>query len=361
MKYGVGIPHGGSGARQIGRGIKQGVAAARASLAETAVPEAAAAAEAPASAAVPAEPPTPVTAPTDEALVHLYSVETDPAKRAALQAQLVDRGLMNQPAAAAPETNPYRGYSQDALQKVYAIEPDAAKRTLIEQAARDRNLTLLNREGRRATAAVPETGFTEPPGPSLTQDDALMLHYLGETDPASASVETIGIARKLAADNPELLNRLRAGEGATEPISSPPTPAAPSRPGRATDQRRAAATASAHGNPGAGRPRCQEAAARCRPPSQLRAAAAAALARWRDLTRTRISRRLPARHTPHRRATTGRSSRQKPGSSSNTSRRRRRTSQPLPHPRHRRPRPRRSRLNRSATSCAVSKPRGRLS
>ena len=174
-----------------------------------------------------AEPPTPVTAPTDEALVHLYSVETDPAKRAALQAQLVDRGLMNQPAAAAPETNPYRGYSQDALQKVYAIEPDAAKRTLIEQTARDRNLTLLNREGRRATAAVPETGFTEAPGPSLTQDDALMLHYLGETDPASAGVETIGIARKLAADNPELLNRLRAGEGTTEPIAAPPTPAAP--------------------------------------------------------------------------------------------------------------------------------------
>ena len=70
---------------------------------------------------------------------------------------------------------------------------------------------------------MPETGTAEVRGPSLTSDDALMLRYLGETDPLAADVETIGIARKLAVDNPELLRRLRAGE--TEPIVAPPTPA----------------------------------------------------------------------------------------------------------------------------------------
>lgn len=225
VKYGFGIPTAAAGAKQIVGGLRKGAAAARASFAETAP---AVAPEVPgAGFAVPKEPP--IAGPTDEALVHLYSVETDPVKRGALETQLVDRGLMNKPAEpgappqVAPEANPYRGYSQNALQKVYAIEPDVTKRALIEQAARDRNLTLLSREGRRATAAVPETGATEARGPSLTQDDALMLRYLGETDPSAATAETIGIARKLAVDNPELLRRLRAGE--TEPVVTAPTPA----------------------------------------------------------------------------------------------------------------------------------------
>jgi hypothetical protein len=224
LKYAVELPSVYKGARQVGRGLKKGVAAARASFAETATPEAPVAPETPA--AAPAGPP--VTGPTDEALVHLYSVETDPAKRSALQAELVNRGLMNQPAepgaVVAPEANPYRGYSQGALQRVYALEQDAAKRALIEQAARDRNLTLLSREGRRATAAVPETGYVEPRGPSLTQDDVLMLRYLGEADPFSVDAETIGIARQLAAEKPELLYRLRA-TGTTEPFVTPSTPA----------------------------------------------------------------------------------------------------------------------------------------
>ena len=222
VKYGFGIPTAAAGAKQIVGGLKAGVEAARASFAETAP---AAATEAGAGFAVPKEPP--ITAPTDEALVHLYSVETDPVKRSALQAELIDRGLMKaEPAATvAPEANPYRDYSQNALQRVYALERDATKRALIEQAARDRNLTLLNREGRRASVTVPETGAAEARGPSLTQDDALMLRYLGETDPLQADAETIGIARKLAADNPELLAKLRAAGSAPEPLVSQPTPA----------------------------------------------------------------------------------------------------------------------------------------
>jgi GNAT superfamily N-acetyltransferase len=208
------------GGRQIGRGLKKGVAAARASYAETAP-----------TVAPPAEPaarPTagPAGAPTDDALLQLYSVETNPAKRSALQAQLIDRGLMNPPGAAPttpPEANPYRGYSQDALRKVYAIEPDPAKLALIEQAARNRGLSLLSREGRRATAAVPETGAAEARGPSLTQDEALMLRFMGTEDPLSASTADIATARKLAIDNPELLRRLRAGE--PEPAVAQPTPA----------------------------------------------------------------------------------------------------------------------------------------
>ena len=228
IKYGVGIPTAGSGAKQIFSGLKTGVNAARTSLAETAAPEAAAAPEAGAASAAAAPATAPVGAPTDDALIHLYSVETDPVKRGALQKELTDRGLMQQPGAAPWNTsalNPYRSYSQDALRNVYRVEQDPVKRALIEQTAADRNLSLLNRDARRATAAVPETGYPETPGPSLTQDDALMLRYLGEKDPMAANAETIGIARQYAAAAPELMARLRAGD--VEPIVAPAEQTAP--------------------------------------------------------------------------------------------------------------------------------------
>jgi hypothetical protein len=207
------------GARQIGRGLQKGYQAARTAYGESAPPEA----------PVAAEPgPGPAGAPTDDAVLHLYSVETDPAKRAALRTELIDRGLMNDPnAPAAPGDNPYRGYTQTALRNVYGIEPDPAKRALIEQAAQSRGLSLLNREGRRATAAPPETGAEER-GPSLTQDDVLLLRYLGEENPLNADAETIGIARQLAAEKPDLLPRLRSG--APEPTVAPVTPAEAAAP-----------------------------------------------------------------------------------------------------------------------------------
>ena len=228
IKYGVGIPTAGSGAKQIFSGLKTGVNAARTSLAETAAPEAAAAPEAGAASAAAAPATAPVGAPTDDALIHLYSVETDPVKRGALQKELTDRGLMQQPGAApwnASALNPYRSYSQDALRNVYRVEQDPVKRALIEQTAADRNLSLLNRDARRATVEVPETGYAEAPGPSLTQDDALILRYLGEKDPMAADAETIGIARQYAAAAPELMARLRTGD--VEPIVAPAEQTAP--------------------------------------------------------------------------------------------------------------------------------------
>ncbi len=183
-----------------------------------------------------AEPVTPAGAPTDEALLHLYSVETDPAKRGALRQQMVDRGLVQEPGTT-PEQNPYRDYSQPALQKTYAVETNPVKRAQIEQAARDRNLTLHTRETRRATAAVPETGQAEPRGPSLTQDEALMLRHLGIEDPLSADTETIAVARQFVAEHPDLVQQLRSGTSekpaapaagpAAAPVTEPrPAPAA---------------------------------------------------------------------------------------------------------------------------------------
>jgi hypothetical protein len=214
VKHILDIPTAYIGARQIGRGLKKGAGAFRASMAETAPPETTAAEPA-------ATGPGPAGAPTDDAILHLYSVETDPAKRAALRTELIDRGLMNDPdAPPAPGENPYRGYTQTALRNVYEIEPDPAKRALIEQAAQSRGLSLLNREGRRATAAPPETAAEER-GPSLTQDDVLLLRYLGEENPQNADADTIGIARQLAAEKPGLLDRLRRGE--PEPVVPPVT------------------------------------------------------------------------------------------------------------------------------------------
>jgi hypothetical protein len=214
VKHILDIPTAYIGARQIGRGLKKGAGAFRASMAETAPPETTAAEPA-------ATGPGPAGAPTDDAILHLYSVETNPAKRAALRTELIDRGLMNDPnAPPAPGENPYRGYTQTALRNVYEIEPDAGKRALIEQAAKSRGLSLLNREGRRATAAPPETE-AEVRGPSLTQDDVLLLRYLGEENPQAADADTIGIARQLAAEKPGLLERFRRGE--PEPAVPPVT------------------------------------------------------------------------------------------------------------------------------------------
>jgi len=214
VKHVFDIPTALVGGRQIGRGLKKGYQAARTSWAETAPPEAPSSAPAT---------PGPAGVPTDDAILHLYSVETDPAKRAALQAELVNRGLVNDPnAPPAPEENPYRGYTQTALRNVYQLEPDPAKRALIEQAAKARGLSLLNQEGRRATAAPPETGAPESRGPSMTQDDVLLLRFLGEENPEAADAETIGIARQLAAERPDLLQRLRSG--APEPPVAPVTP-----------------------------------------------------------------------------------------------------------------------------------------
>ena len=97
IKYGVGIPTAGSGAKQIFSGLEQVSMPPALSLAETAAPEAAAAPEAGAASAAAAPAAAPVGAPTDDALIHLYSVETDPVKRGALQKELTDRGLMQQP------------------------------------------------------------------------------------------------------------------------------------------------------------------------------------------------------------------------------------------------------------------------
>ncbi len=201
--------------------VTGGIRGAREVLAERTAartPEAAAPAAKPA----PAEPVTPAGAPTDEALLHLYSVETDPAKRTALRQEMVDRGLVQEPSVA-PEQNPYRDYSQTALQKTYAVETNPAKRVLIEQAARDRNLTLHTRETRRATTAVPETGTAEPRGPSLTQDEALMLRHLGIEDPLSADPDSIAVARQFVAEHPDLVQQLRSGtpEKPAAPVAAP--------------------------------------------------------------------------------------------------------------------------------------------
>lgn len=195
-------------------------------------------AAAPVAETAPTEPVTPAGAPTDEALLHLYSVERDPAKRTALRQQMVDRGLVQEPGTT-PEQNPYRDYSQPALQKTYAVETNPDKRVLIEQAARDRNLTLHTRETRRATTAVPETGSAETRGPSLTQDEALMLRHLGIEDPLAADPESIAIARQFVAEHPDLVQELRTGK--------PQKPAAPAQPeptaAPATESRPAAARA----------------------------------------------------------------------------------------------------------------------
>jgi hypothetical protein len=177
-------------------------------------------------------PNVPVTAPTDDALLRLSFLEKDPAKLQAIQEEMVRRGMRRapvepaapaEPSAVAPEQNPYRDYSQKALQDTYAVETNPQKRALMEQAARDRNLSLFTRETRRATATVPETGFVEPSGPSLTQDDALMLRHLGIEDPLSADPESIAIARKFVAENPDLVKQLRTGtpETSAAPAAAP--------------------------------------------------------------------------------------------------------------------------------------------
>src|SRR5215831_15280162 len=193
---------------------------------ETAAAGEAAAAPAAAPKAVPT---VPVTGATDDALVQLYATESDPVKRAALRTELVNRGLISkiQPGVVAPEANPYRTYTQSALQRAYQVETDAAKRTLMEQAARDNNLSLMSREARRATVTPPETGFAEPLGPSLTQDEAAVLRYLGYDDPHTARVEDIATARKLIADDPQLLAKLRKPPQAPAPQPVVPPAAAP--------------------------------------------------------------------------------------------------------------------------------------
>src|SRR5262249_23462029 len=83
----------------------------------------------------------------------------------------------------------------------------------------------------RATTTVPETGFVEPQGPSLTQDEALMLRHMGVENPLLADTDTIAAARQLVSENPELMARLRSGTP-----EKPPAPAAPQQPTAASAQ-----------------------------------------------------------------------------------------------------------------------------
>ena len=215
------------------RGALAERAAARARPAPAGAPETTAAPETPAA----PRPGPPVTGPTDDALINLYSLETDPVKKAALRTEMVNRGLMNRaPAAAtpAPEANPYRTYTASALQQVYKVETDPAKRSLMEQAAQDRglNLTPMSREARRATVTPPETGAPEERGPSLTQDEALVLSNLGISDPLSAKPDDIAIARQMIAEDPGLVGRLQS-QPAQETPTAAATPETPQPPATA--------------------------------------------------------------------------------------------------------------------------------
>src|SRR5262249_42737404 len=106
----------------------------------------------------------------------------------------------------------------------YQIETSPAKLAQIEDAAKANNYSLLNREARRATAEVPETGYTEERGPSLTQEDAAMLRRLG-MDPATATAEDIAAAREIALD--EATTPERPPATATQPAAAAAAPATP--------------------------------------------------------------------------------------------------------------------------------------